>query len=293
MTSDPPEQGSDRTAFVLGGGGQLGAHEVGQLQAVLERGIRPDLIVGTSIGALNGAMVAADPSLGAVDRLTDLWSSIDRAGVFDSSLTARVRTLATSKTHVYENHTLRRLLAETLPVDRIEDLTVSFQCVAASIERASAHYFADGPLIDAVLASAAVPGLLPPVEIGGEHFLDGGLVASIPLDRAVALGATTVYVFQVGRVEAPLSVPRWPWEVAMVAFEISRRHRFAETLATLSPEIEVHLLPAGETPSFNDLRQYRSDTASANRDRIERAHHRTSDYLERDGRGRRRGQAER
>ncbi len=269
-----------KTAFVLGGGGQLGAHEVGQLQALLERGIHPDLIIGTSIGALNGAMVAADPSLNAVEQLTELWSSIDRAGVFDASLTARVRTLATSKTHVYENHTLRLLLAGMLPVERIEDLSVSFECVAASIERASAHYFDRGPLIDAVLASAAVPGLLPPVEIDGEHFLDGGLVASIPLDRAVAHGATTIYVLQVGRVEEPLAVPRWPWEVAMVAFEISRRHRFTEALASIDPEIEVHLLPTGERTPYNDLRQYRSDTAAVNRDRIERSHQKASDYLD-------------
>lgn len=279
----PTAQGS--TAFVLGGGGQLGAHEVGQLQALLERDIVPDLIIGTSIGALNGAMVAADPTLSAVDRLSELWSSIDKNGVFDASLTSRVRTLATTRTHVYENHILRRLLTEMLPVLRIEDLAVSFECVAASIERASAHYFSEGPLIDAVLASAAVPGLLPPVEIDGEHFLDGGLVASIPLDRAVTRGATTIYVLQVGRVEEPLTAPRWPWEVAMVAFEISRRHRFAEALTSLAPEIDVHLLPTGEPKSFNDLRQYRSDTVAVNRDRIERSHRMASAYLDREGGG--------
>ncbi len=269
-----------RTAFVLGGGGHLGAHEVGQLQALLERGIRPDLIVGTSIGAINGAMVAADPSLDAVETLADLWSTVGRSGVFDASITKRVRTMASSRTHVYENSGLRQILVDTLPVDRIEDLPIAFECVAASIERASAHYFSDGSLVDAVLASAAVPGLLPPVEIDGEHYLDGGLVASIPLDRAVALGATTVYVLQVGRVEEPLSAPRWPWEVAMVAFEISRRHRFAESLASLPPDVEVHLLPTGEPKPFNDLGQYRVDSATVNRERIQRSYRETVDYLD-------------
>ncbi len=285
MTDGAVGESSARTAFVLGGGGQLGAHEVGQLMALFEREIQPDLIIGTSIGALNGAMVAADPTIGAVEQLTDLWSSIDRAGVFDASLTSKVRTLATSKTHVYEHKTLRLLLAEMLPVDRIEDLTVRFECVAASIERAAAHYFGEGPLVEAVLASAAVPGLLPPVEIDGEHYLDGGLVASIPLDRAVTLGATVIYVLQVGRVEEPLSAPRWPWEVAMVAFEISRRHRFAEALASMPPNIEVHLLPTGEPKSFKDLRQYRSDTVSANLERIERSHQKASEYLDQLGLG--------
>lgn len=281
MTRESVARTPDRTAFVLGGGGHLGSHEVGQLQALLEREIRPDLIVGTSIGALNGAMVAADPSLGTVELLTRLWSSIGRAGVFNASITKQVRTMATSRTHLYENNGLRQLLTETLPVERIEDLAVTFECVAASIERASAHYFSDGPLVDAILASAAVPGLLPPVEIDGEHYLDGGLVASIPLDRAVALGATTVFVLHVGRIEEPLSTPQWPWEVAMIAFEISRRHRFTEALAALPPDVDVHVLPTGEPKSFNDLTQYRRDTATGNRERIAQSHRVAADYLDR------------
>lgn len=278
--SEPTAAEPGVVAFVLGGGGHLGSHEVGQLQALLERGIRPDLIVGTSIGAVNGAMIAADPSLRSVEMLTDLWSSVGQAGVFNASITKRVRTMASSKTHVYENNDLRRLLVETLPVKRIEDLTVTFECVAASVERASAHYFSSGPLIDAVLASAAVPGLLPPVEINGEHYLDGGLVASIPLDRAVTLGATTVYVLHVGRIEEPLSVPRWPWEVAMVAFEISRRHRFAETLASLPPAVDVHVLPTGDPKSFTDLGQYRRDAVAVSRDRIAMSYQEADEYLE-------------
>ncbi|MFP5254151.1 MAG: patatin-like phospholipase family protein, partial [Actinomycetes bacterium] len=93
------------------------------------------------------------------------------------------------------------LLADHLPVERIEDLAVPFQCVAASIERAAEHWFTEGSLSDAVMASCAVPGLLAPVRIGDEHYLDGGLVNSIPVSRAVELGAATVFVLQVGRVE--------------------------------------------------------------------------------------------
>ena len=86
----------------------------------------------------------------------------------------------------------------------------------------------------AVLASCAVPGLLPPVEIDGEHYFDGGLVHSIPVGRAVALGASTVYVLQVGRIESELTVPRRPWEVGLVAFEIARRHRFHEEMSAVA-----------------------------------------------------------
>src|SRR5215218_2742335 len=132
-------------AFVLGGGGVLGAHEVGMLQALAEAGIRPDLILGTSVGALNGVFVAADPDpAAALPRLNRVWREGAAGEAFRGSLFGRVRTLARSGTHLHPNEPLRQLLEE-LPVSRIEDLAVPFQCVAASIERAAAHWFTDGP----------------------------------------------------------------------------------------------------------------------------------------------------
>src|SRR3954452_23586812 len=146
-------------ALVLGGGRQLGAHEVGMLRALLERGIVPDLVVGTSVGAINGAAVATDPSTGMVARLGDTWAALERGDVFAGSLLRRLGTLARTGTHLHGNERLRAQLTEALPIARIEDLPVRFECVAASIERSAEHWFADGPLVDAVLASAAVPGI--------------------------------------------------------------------------------------------------------------------------------------
>ena len=117
--------------------------------------------------------------------------------------------------------------------------------MAAGIESASARWFSSGPVVPAVMASCAVPGLLPPVEIDGAHYFDGGLVDSIPVGRAVALGASTVYVLQVGRIESPLEVPTRPWEVGLVAFEIARRHRFHEEMSSLPSDVRVHVLPTG------------------------------------------------
>jgi NTE family protein len=242
VAADPARR--REVAFVLGGGGVLGAHEVGMIRALTEAGIRPDLVLGTSVGAINGALVAADPAT-ALRRLDQVWRDGVASEAFGGSLFGRVATLARSGTHLHSNEPLRGLLEELLPVARIEDLAVPFQCVAASIERATAHWFTEGPVVPAVLASAAVPGLLPPVRVGEEHFLDGGLVHSIPVGRAVALGARTVYVLHVGRIERPLEAPRRPWEVGLVAFEIARRHRFAEDMASLPPEVTVHVLPAG------------------------------------------------
>jgi NTE family protein len=273
-----------RVAFVLGGGGALGACEVGMLQALVETGVQPDLVLGTSVGAVNGAFFAADPSARGTERLAGLWSG-GESNVFGASVLRQFGTLVRSRTHVQELEPLRRLLARELePAERIEDLAVPFQCVAASIERAAEHWFTDGPIADAVLASSAVPGILPPVPIGGEHYVDGGIVNSIPVGRAVALGAGTVFVLQVGRLERALRPPRWPWEVGLVAFELARRHRFQFDMANLPDDVTVHVLPTGGTaaPAFNDLAgQLRYRSFGAVGERIATARQASLEYLAR------------
>jgi NTE family protein len=268
-------------AYVLGGGGQLGASEVGMLRALIERGIAPDLVVGTSVGAINGAAIASDPSPAMVQRLQDTWSDIERSDVFAGSLLNRLATLARTGTHLHGNDALRATLTEALPIALIEDLPVRFQCVAASIERAAEHWFIDGPVVDAVLASAAVPGILPPVEVRGEHYIDGGIVNSIPVDRAVQLGADRIFVMHVGRLDRPLEPPRWPWEVALVAFEIARRHRFARDMSAVPDAVEVHLLPAGEgaAPRWNSREALRYRDVSGIGRRIDGAYRASADYL--------------
>jgi NTE family protein len=250
-----PSARAREVAFVLGGGGVLGAHEVGMLRALAEGGVEPDLVLGTSIGAVNGAFYAADPTLSGVDRLAQLWRDPSWAERSAGATLRRLGTLARSGTHLQSLEEMRTRLRELLPVARVEDLRVQFQCVAASIERAAEHWFETGSLADVVLASCAVPGILPPVPIDGEHFIDGGIVNSIPVSRAVALGARTIYVLQVGRLEQPLKPPRWPWEVGLVAFEVARRHRFAHDLHSMPEGVELHVLPTGGSaaPAYNNL----------------------------------------
>jgi NTE family protein len=265
-------------AFVLGGGGHNGAAEVGMLQALLERDIHPDLVVGTSVGALNGAAIAASPTLETVGRLRDIWMNLDDEAIFGGSIFAGAVNLFRSRTHMHSNDALRKLIEGLLPA-RFEDLPVRFQCVAAAIERASEHWFAEGSLTEAILASAAVPGVLPPVRIAGEHFVDGGIVNSIPVSRAVELGAKEIYVLQVGRVETDLEVPKTPLQVALVAFEIARRHRFARDLATLPSDVVAHILPTGE-PKPPTLRQLNYRDFKAIAQRIDRAYEATAAYLQ-------------
>jgi NTE family protein len=243
------------TAFVLGGGGVLGAVEVGMLRALLERGIRPDLVLGTSVGALNGAMVARDPSPAVIGKLTELWQSASQPQsqqVYGDSPLRTVRRAVSTGTHLWSAKPLKQALQDEFGDLTFEDLPVRFQVCAASIERAAEHWFDSGPLVDAVVASAAVPGLLPPAKVGDEHFLDGGIVNSIPLGRAVRLGADRVFVLQVGRIDRPLAVPRRPWEVARVSFEIARRHRFIRELEELPEDVTAYVLPARGTSGRDD-----------------------------------------
>ena len=253
------------------------------LGALLERGVVPDVVLGTSIGAINGAVVAAAPTQEAVERLRAVWTRIESSDAFGGGMFGRLGTLVRTRTHLHENDGLRRMLDEALGAGRrIEDLPVPFQCVAASIESASERWFTEGPVTDAVLASSAVPGILPPVRIDGEHYLDGGIVNSIPVGRALALGARTIYVLHVGRVDRPLEPPRWPWEVGLVAFEIARRHRFLGDLASLPDDVDVHVMPTGQAapPRYTDLSQFRYRDITKVREHIDAAYEASLRYLD-------------
>jgi NTE family protein len=249
------------------------------LRALFRAGYRPDLVVGTSIGAVNGVLVAAEPDQRVTDRLVRLWASPEASEVYGDSMARQLRRFA-ARTHLHSPRPLRRVLERELGATRtFAELAVPFHCCAASIERAAEHWFTDGAVVDAVLASAAVPGLLPPVQVGDEHYLDGGIVNSIPIGRAVELGAETIFVLQVGRIERPLRVPRRPWEVAQVAFEIARRHRFARELAAIPEGVAVHILPTGGGDARDESPWAYRDMAAVGR-RISRAYTASRRYLQ-------------
>ncbi len=268
------------TAFVLGGGGVLGAVEVGMLRALFERDVVPHLVLGTSVGALNGAMVARDPTLSVIDRLTEIWLQVSQTReVYGDRPLRTVRRAVSTGTHLFSSSPLRQRLADELGDQLIEDLPVRFQACASHIESASEYWFDHGPLVDAVVASAAVPGLLPPAEVDGQHFLDGGIVNSIPVSRAVQLGATRLFVLQVGRIDRPLKVPQRPWDVARVSFEIARRHRFTREMAELPEHVEAHVLPARGTSVRDDTLRAQRDFGSVE-ERIAATYAATRTYLD-------------
>ncbi len=201
--------------YVLGGGGSLGAVQVGMLQALGEHDIAPDIVAGTSVGSLNGALVALDPR-GAANRLSHLWVKITRERVFPGGLLAQVRTLQHTKTHLFSSTGLATVIAEFMGADAtFADLTLPFAVMTMDIATARPHVLRDGRLLPALLASAAIPGIYPPVELGPLRLYDGGLVANVPMRQALAMGARSLVVLDCN---FPGNVPAPPETIAEVLF---------------------------------------------------------------------------
>lgn len=246
-------------AFVLGGGGNLGAVQVGMLRALVEHDVAPDLIVGCSVGAVNGVAFAQDPSLVGVAKLEQLWRALDGKEIMRSRWMPPAVQVARRGVAIADSDGLRRALEAALAVERFEDLAVPFECVATDLDAAREVWFSSGPLVEPILASAALPSVYPPVEIDGVRYIDGAVVNDIPVSRAVELGARRLYVLHVGSFDRPLPSPRRPVDMAVQAYWIARRHRFHRDLATLPKGIEAVVLPTGDPPRirFDDFTRSR------------------------------------
>lgn len=239
-----------RVAVVLSGGGNLGAIQVGMLRALAEREVVPDVILGCSIGALNGAAFAADPGPVGVARLEDHWLHATDTVMPSSRIPSAVQLLRKGAS-LHSNEGLRGGIEQLLGSRRrFEDLELPFQCVAVDMDRAVERWFDDGELIPSILASAALPAVYPPVTIDGRRYVDGGVVDNVPIARAVELGCRTIYVLQLGPHGRPDAEIRRPLDGALLAYWVARNSRFARDLASLPARVEAVVLPPGERPDI-------------------------------------------
>jgi len=175
------------TALVLCGGGSKGAVEVGLYRALVELGIRIDLAVGTSVGAINGAAIAAGVS---PDALARLWKGLTRRNLF--ALNRQLFWKLIWADSLYDHRPLRRFLERVLPARRFEDLSIPLIVTGTDFETGQPVYWREGNLLDAIMASVAMPGLFPPQVLRGVQVVDGGITDNVPIDMAVAEGADTV-----------------------------------------------------------------------------------------------------
>ena len=156
-TSQPrldPDPDGPRTAFVLSGGGNLGVSQVGMLHALLERGIFPDAVVGTSVGALNGAVIATSPSLEGVDRLTDVWSSVRVGEIFPGGRLSRAWNVLSRDDHLFSNEGLQALIERAAPAATFEQTTVPLRIIATDLYGAEEIVFGAGPIAAACSRAA-------------------------------------------------------------------------------------------------------------------------------------------
>jgi NTE family protein len=227
-------------AVALGGGGVLGAAHVGIGYALEHRKFVPDLIVGTSVGALTGAIAAAHPDR-AAPWLDHVWTHLRRRDVFPLGYLS-------SRSSIFTDRGLRRLIARAELPSRIEQLAVPFTAVAMDLATGAPVRLDQGDLESALLASAAIPGALPPVVRDGRTLVDGGLVAYVPVREAEQAGAASVVVLSTGPASWPLrpTLPRRrPGAIAARAAVLQVHHQIESDLLDVSKRIPTVVLPTG------------------------------------------------
>jgi NTE family protein len=239
-------------AFVLGGGGSLGAIQVGMLAALADAGVRPDLVIGTSVGSLNGAMVAHDPD-GAVDRLLALWPRVTKETIFPGRPWTQLRTVRDAKTYLYSNDAFIDFLRAELPVSTIEELRLPYGAVACDVETGEPVVLRSGLLTTALLASAAIPGVFPSVWHNGRILYDGGLVANVPVREALDMGAASMVVLDClfpGHSPTP---PDTMGEVIALATMIASRRQAVSDLGYVTDRLPVVYLPGPDLRRLSPL----------------------------------------
>lgn len=231
------------TAFALAGGASLGAVEVGMLQALLERDIRPDLVVGTSAGALNSAYLAGRPDLDGVRRLGEVWRGLTLLRVFPPSPVDTALGLLGLGDHLVSSAGLRRIVRDNLTYGRLEEASLPVHVVATDVTSGLETLLSEGDTVDAVLASSAVPAVFPPVRVDGRALVDGAVADHTPVSQAATLGAERIYVLPTG---FPCTLRRPPGSVLAVALQalvVVLSRRLALDVARVQDERDLRIVP--------------------------------------------------
>ena len=232
------------TAFVLSGGGSLGAVQVGMLKALTERGITPDLLIGTSAGALNAVFVAAHgTSPASLDLLAATWAALRRDDVFPLRAPQMLLALAGARDALCAGSGLERLVRRHVPFAGLEDAPIPVHLVATDLLTGEEMLLSEGDAVSAVLASSAIPAVLPPVQRAGRTLVDGGLADNAAISQAVALGADRVYVLPTGYACALTSPPTRPHAVAVQALNLLVQRRLITDVALYAEQVDLVVLP--------------------------------------------------
>ncbi len=252
-TSSPVSQWPRPLALVLSGGGSYGATQAGMIRALIEEGITPDLVVGSSVGALNGAVFAADPD-GAADKLTEVWASMNRSKLFggrfkiSKGFTAARNGLRKHSLSLFSLDKLSALIDEHLPDRTIESLQISTAVVVTDAQLGKPKLLRQGPLSPALQASAALPGIFPPVKIQGCFYIDGGVSANVPIRQAITAGARSMIVLDANPASMPGTLPHSVVGSIAHASMIMLRNQRADAVEDLTGKYPILHLPQSTPP---------------------------------------------
>lgn len=230
-----------KTAFVFAGGGSLGAIQVGALAELVRAGIRPDFVVGASVGALNACFYAAEPSTEGVASLESVWRALKRRDVFPLTLRSALGVFGESGS-LFESQGLRHLIERRLPLKNLEDARLPVSVVATNLN-GDLIAFSRGAAVDALLASAAIPIAFPAVRIGEECLMDAAIAGNTPLLTAVNMGATRIFVLQTGYACALSKPPKGPIAPGFHALTLLIANQMARDLLLVEGKADVHVTP--------------------------------------------------
>ena len=236
------DDAAPQTAFVLAGGGSFGAVQVGMLRELLVDGVTPDFIVGSSVGAINGAYLAGSPTLQGVARLEALWRGLRRQDVFPVSLRSVIGLLG-RRNFVVDSCGVRRLLEDNLPYRALENAACPLHLVATDLLGGAVVPLSAGPVVDAVLASCAIPAAFPPVRIGERYLVDGAVASNTPIRAAMELGASRLVVLPTGYACALESPPRGAFALMLHAITLLTARQLVTDLERYSSEVEIVTVP--------------------------------------------------
>ena len=214
------------------------------LRALYERDVAPQLIVGTSAGALNGAFIATRPQTPATaDELADVWRGLSRGQVFPLNPLTGLLGFLGARDHLVPQSGLRRLITRHVQADNLEELDVPVHVVAADVQSGEELRLSRGPVLDAVFASTAIPGVLPPVQWEGRALMDGGVANNTPISHAVELGAQRIYVLPTGHACTLTSTPSGALAMALHAISLLTQRRLIDDIERHRDDVHLIVLP--------------------------------------------------
>jgi NTE family protein len=232
------------TAFVLSGGGSLAAVQVGMMQAMSERGIRPDMLIGTSAGAVNAAFVGAHGvDVDALEDLARLWKGLRRSTVFPLRLDHGLLAAVGVRDSLCSSEPLGQLLAEALPYTDLEQAPIPVHVVATDVLTGRGVLLSHGDTVSALLASCAIPGVYQVVQHDGLTLCDGALADVSGTLRALELGADHVYVLTAGTACAIDGAPRHPLSAALHALTLLLQQRAIADTRAVAGALDVRVVP--------------------------------------------------